>query len=145
MLGETREDYDISIDGDGVWFYRGAKMFRQPVVSFLASRLKMIDNQYYICHQEQTVPVAVEDVPFVIITTSMEGGVLKGSLADGREVIIPEQEILLEGDVPYFSLFWERDSKFSRPAFWQIVPYLVEEDGRQVIRYSSRSAANPQR
>lgn len=143
MFGENRKDYEITINSDGVWFFRGARMFRRPVVSFLASRLKMIDNEYYICHQEQTIPVAVEDVPFVIITTSMEDGVLKGSLEDGREVIIPEQEILLEGDVPYFSLFWKRDSKFSRSAFWQIVPYLVEENGCQVIRYSSRPATDP--
>lgn len=127
---------EIMIDQEGVWYYNGGKMFRLPAVSFLASHLKKVDDGYCICYQEQRVPVAVMDVPFVIISTSMSDGVLKGTLADGREVVIPEQEILFEEDVPYFSLFSERDSKFSRPAFWQIVNLLVEKDGQQFIRYS---------
>ncbi|NPV92958.1 MAG: DUF1285 domain-containing protein [Firmicutes bacterium] len=128
---------DIMIDHDGQWYYNGEKMFRLPAVSFLASNLKKIDGSYYICFQGQQVPVTVQDVPFVITTTSRSEDGLKGTLADGREVTIPEQEILLENDVPYFSLFWERDCKFSRPAFWQIVEYLVEKDGHRVISYQS--------
>lgn len=133
-------EFEIRIDQDGNWFYNGEKMFRMPAVSFLASNLKKIDDDYRIVYRGQNVPVTVQDVPFVIITTSVDEGVLKGTLADGREVVIPEQEIILEGDVPYFSLFWERDSKFSRAAFWQITSYLEEKDGRQVIRYKPADA-----
>lgn len=131
------QDYEIRIDKEGTWYYHDNKMFRLELVAFLASHLQKIDGEYYICWQDQKVPVAVEDVPFVINGVFFDGTQLKGRLADGREVILPAgTEVVLQGDIPYVSLFGgECDTRFTRAAYWQLLPYIVEENGRHWLCY----------
>jgi len=131
------QEYEIRIDKEGTWYYHGNKMFRLELVSFLASHLQKIDGEYYICWREQKVPVGVEDVPYVINGVFFEEGQLKGRLADGREAFLPAgMEVVLKEDVPYVSLFGnDCDTRFTRAAYWQLLPYMAEENGRHYLRY----------
>lgn len=127
---------EIRIAGDGGWYFNGGKMFRMEIVSLLASHLQLKDGKYFICWRNQEVPVAVEDVPFVITSVSVAENSFQARLADDRELTLPERPIVFRNEVPYISLFSdsEADAKLSRAAFWQIIPYLEEVDGQQWIR-----------
>lgn len=123
----------IRIAADGTWYFNDSEMFRLEAVSFLASRLHRSDGGYAITLGPQTLPILVEDVPFVIKSVSTTENGWEAVLADGRTVTLPPGEVQLVGDTPYFSLFSEWDSKFSRAAFWHITAFLVEREGRQFL------------
>ena len=135
---------EIRIASDGAWYFNGGKMFRMEIVSLLASHLQLKDEQYFICWRGQEVAVVVEDVPYVITGVSVDANGFKARLADDREMILPERPIVWQNEVPYISLFSDSgvDTKLSRAAFWQITPYLKEEDGQQWIRCPQPGEAN---
>ena len=125
---------EIRIGRDGTWYFNGGKMFRLEFVQLLSSHLQLKDEQYFICWMNQEVPVVVEDVPYVITSVQSVGnGGYKASLNDAREVDLPGGEIIFQAETPYCRLFSDSvlDAKFTRAAFWQIHPYLIErEEGR---------------
>lgn len=130
---------EIRIASDGTWYYNGGKMFRMEIVSLLASHLKLKNNDYFICWQNQEVQVVVEDVPYVITGIFSDNGIgLKARLADERMLDLTERKIIWREDIPYIGLFSDSvfDTKFSRAAFWQLNPYIKEENGQQWIRIS---------
>lgn len=135
---------EIRIASDGAWYFNGGKMFRMEIVSLLASHLQLKDEQYFICWRGQEVAVVVEDVPYVITRVSVDANGFKARLADDRELVLPERPIVWQKEVPYISLFSDSvvDTKLSRAAFWQITPYLTEEDGQQWIRCPQPGEAN---
>lgn len=135
---------EIRIASDGAWYFNGGKMFRMEIVSLLASHLQLKGDQYFICWRNQEVAVVVEDVPYVITGVSIDENGLKARLADDRELALPERPIVWQNEVPYISLFSDSvvDTKLSRAAFWQIAPYLKEEDGQQWIRCPQPGEAN---
>ncbi|MFO7570065.1 MAG: DUF1285 domain-containing protein [Smithellaceae bacterium] len=68
---------DIKIDKDGIWYYRGAHMFRKDILSLFFEHLKIDESgRYYIELNEETYYVDVEDTAFVVsavFKTKQEG------------------------------------------------------------------------
>jgi len=61
------ESSDIKIDKDGIWYYRGAHMFRKDILCIFFENLKVDDcGQYFIKLNEEICYLDVEDTAFVI-------------------------------------------------------------------------------
>ncbi len=61
------ESSDIKIDKDGIWYYRGAHMFRKDILCIFFENLKMDDcGQYFIELNEEIYYLDVEDTAFVV-------------------------------------------------------------------------------
>ena len=61
------ESSDIKIDKEGIWYYRGAHMFRKDILCIFFENLKVNDcGQYFIELNEEICYLDVEDTAFVI-------------------------------------------------------------------------------
>ncbi len=124
----------ITITRNGDWYYGNNKMFRLNIVSLLARHLeKDNSNNYYIKCQEQIHPVTVEETPFFaqrVIRVAAESLTLQ--LTDGRTVTVPADTVELHQGIPYATLKWPLDTKFSRQALWDLSDYLEEKNNGQV-------------
>jgi hypothetical protein len=60
------DDYDLRIDRDGTWRYRGSPIERPAIVKLFASILhRASDGSYWLVTPAERTRVHVEDVPFV--------------------------------------------------------------------------------
>jgi uncharacterized protein len=84
------DNFEIKIDKDGLWYYKGAHMFRKEILSVFFQHLKIDDcGKYLIELGDERCYLNVEDTAFVV------EAVYKTKLpGDGREQI----DILLNDD-----------------------------------------------
>lgn len=129
---------ELSIDKDGLWYADGVLMIKKEIIKLFASHLEKDGDKYHLVWQNQLYPVRVEDVPFFIQTISEQAGRLMILLYDGREFPLPPSNIMIKNDIPYISLFWQRDTKLSRPSFSELCKNAIERDGHYFIKYGDK-------
>lgn len=129
----------LRIDREGAWYADNNPLIRTEIVRLFAQHLDRDEKgNFEVRLGRESLPVLVEDAPFVIT------GVLPGDvsiivlLADGREFELPDGPVRLFDSVPYVSLKWPHDTKISRQAWWQLGSYLHEQDGSYALRYKSK-------
>lgn len=84
------DNFEIRIDKDGLWYYKGAHMFRKDILSIFYEHLRIDDSgRYLIKLGPECCYLAVEDTVFVVLA------VFKTKNADNRRDQI---EILLNDD-----------------------------------------------
>jgi hypothetical protein len=58
---------DIKIDKDGIWYYRGAHMFRKDILCVFFQHLKIDESgRYFVELNEEIYYLDVEDTAFVV-------------------------------------------------------------------------------
>ena len=135
------ENSDIRIDKDGVWYYKGAHMFRKEILSVFFEHLT-IDacGKYLIELGEERCYLDVEDTAFIV------AAVYKTQLPDNGRAQI---DILLSDDscekLEMKSLHVGRDNvlycrvkegkftaRFSRNGYYQLAEFIEQsENGNQ--------------
>ena len=129
---------ELFIDKDGQWYADGLLMIKKEIVELFASHLKKDghDDKYHIDWQNQLYPVKVEDVPFFVQSiTEQQVGQLMIQLNDGRKFPLPSGNIIVKNNIPYISLFSQRDTKLSRPSYSELCKNMIERDGHYIIKY----------
>ncbi|AFQ45098.1 DUF1285 domain-containing protein [Desulfosporosinus meridiei] len=127
---------ELFIDKDGLWYADGVLMINNEIIKLFASHLKNDGHkEYHIDWQGHLYPVRVEDVPFFVPSLTGEDGQLIIQLYDGRRFPMPLGSILMKSNIPYISLFWQRDTKLSRPAYAELCKSLIEREGQFFIKY----------
>lgn len=123
---------EITIKNDGKWYADDRLMFRKPIVKLFAINLERDnDDRFYIHLNQETFPVAVEDVPFMATEAYIDDGAIVFVFYDEQEMRVEEETLLVfKGDTPYLSFKWENDTCLSRSAFWMVSDYLVERENR---------------
>jgi hypothetical protein len=129
------ENSDIRIDKEGVWYYKGAHMFRKEILSVFFEHLKIDEcGKYLIELKEERYYLDVEDTAFVI------GAVYKTQLPDDGRVQI---DILLNDDscekLEMSSLYIGKDNvlycrvkegkftaRFSRNSYYQLAEFIEQ-------------------
>ena len=133
------ENSDIRIDKEGVWYYKGAYMFRKEILSVFFEHLKIDEcGKYLIELGEERCYLDVEDTAFII------AAVYKTQLPDNGRAQI---DILLSDDscekLEMQSLHVGRDNvlycrvkerkftaRFSRNSYYQLAEFIEQsEDG----------------
>ena len=110
-------------------------MFRKSIVKLFAINLKKDEqDQFHIHLNQETFPVAVEDVPFMAMEAYIDGGAIVFIFYDEQEMRIEvETPLVFKGDVPYLSFKCDNDTRLSRSAFWIVSEYLVERRTKFLI------------
>lgn len=119
---------EIRIKNDGKWYADDRIMFRKPIVKLFATNLQRAnEDQFFICLNEETFPVVVEDVPFLVTDAYVDEGAIVFILYDEQELRIEkETPVVFKGEVPYMSFRWKNDTRLSRSAFWMVSNFLTE-------------------
>ena len=123
---------EIRIKNDGKWYADDRLMFRKPIVKLFASNLERdSENRFYIRLDQETFPVAVEDVPFLALEAYLDNGAIVFVFYDEQEMRVEEEvPLMFKEDTPYLSFKWENDTRLSRSAFWMVSNFLAERDNQ---------------
>jgi uncharacterized protein len=129
-------DHDIKIDKEGVWYFRGAEMFRRDFVNLFYQHIKK-DNegQYYIEYGEETSYLDVEDTAFVIKSVHKSCSQRDGEecidmlLSDGTIETLKPDTLYIGHDNVLYCLVKNKcfEARFLRPSYYQIAE-LIEHD-----------------
>ncbi len=133
-------DLDIEIRRDGLWFYLGTPIGREPLVRLFASILKLEDGRYYLVTPVEKVGIRVQDVPFIAVDAEAggegESQVLTFTTNVGDEVMAgSENPIRVERDPvtgepsPYVHVRRGLEARIDRKTFYRLVDLGVHRDG----------------
>jgi len=131
------ESSDIKIDKEGIWYYRGAHMFRKDILCILFENLKVNDcGQYFIELNDEICYLDVEDTAFVITAVYKTK-----ALSNGHELI----EVLVSDDcrekldlntlaVGTENIMYCRikdgkfPARFTRKSYYQLAEFIEQDD-----------------
>jgi uncharacterized protein len=128
---------DIKIDKDGIWYYRGAHMFRKDILCVFFEHLKMDDSgKYFVELNEEVCYLDVEDTAFVVMSVNK-----RKAASNGHEQI----DVLLSDDclekLDLSSLAVGEDNimycrikdgkftaRFTRNSYYQLAEFIEQDD-----------------
>jgi len=131
------ENSDIRIDKEGVWYYKGAHMFRKEILSIFFEHLKVDEcGKYLIELGEENCYLDVEDTAFVI------SAVYKTKLPDdGRfqiDVLLSDdtceklgmKSLYIGGDNVLYCRVKEGKftARFSRKSYYQLAEFIEHSE-----------------
>lgn len=133
-------DLDIEIRRDGLWFYLGTPIGREPLVRLFASILKLEDGKYYLVTPVEKVGIRVQDVPFIAVDAEAVGNGVTRTLTFttnvGDQVTAgPENPIRVERDPdtgepsPYVHVRRGLEARIDRKTFYRLVELGQHHDG----------------
>jgi uncharacterized protein len=131
------DNFEIKIDKDGLWYYKGAHMFRKEILSIFFDHLKIDEcGNYLIELGPERCYIEVEDTAFVV--TAVYKTTSPGSHTQQIEVLLNDEtcEILdmnslqTGGDnVLYCRVKKGRfDARFTRKAYYQLAEFIEASD-----------------
>lgn len=127
---------DIRIDKDGIWYYRGAHMFRKDILCIFFEHLKQDDGgRYFIELNGEVCGLEVEDTAFVV--TAVYGArnacgleELEITLSDDTRERLDAATLTVGRDnVLYCRVKNNRfPARFTRKSYYQLAEF-IEPDG----------------
>ncbi len=130
----------LRVDRDGDWFDDDVPITHPGVLANLRGSLRRDDGGYFI-QTRVRIPVAVEDVPWVVVRVEARGERLHVVLNDGSEADLDPAAVRFRGDVPYGPVKGGAfEARFSRAATFQLLRLADydEATGRGVLRVGGR-------
>lgn len=127
----------IRIDKEGVWYYKGAEMFRREIVNLFYRNLHLDESGgYYIEYENDIASVEVEDTAFVVRAVHHAGSAegrdekIHISLSDDScEELAPETLRVGRENVLYCAVKSKRfPARFLRTSYYQLADYFTEEE-----------------
>jgi hypothetical protein len=133
-------DLDIEIRRDGLWFYLGTPIGREPLVRLFASILKREGDRYYLVTPVEKVGIRVADVPFIAVDAEAAGAgeaqVLTFTTNVGDQVVAgPDNPIRVERDPgtgepsPYVHVRRGLEARIDRKTFYRLIDIGQHRDG----------------
>jgi uncharacterized protein len=128
---------DIKIDKDGIWYYRGAHMFRKDILCIFFENLKLDDcGQYFIELNQEICYLNVEDTAFVITAVYRTKDPSNGHeqleilLSDeGREKLDLSTLAVGPDNVMYCRIKEGKfAARFTRKSYYQLAEFIEQED-----------------
>lgn len=131
------ESFEIKIDKEGLWYYKGDHMFRKEILSIFFEHLKVDESGRYLIELgPERCYLDVEDTAFVVLAVYKTHHIL-----DSREHL----EIVLNDDCPEIldvhSLYVGKDNvlycrvkqgkfvaRFTRKGYYQIAEFIEQTE-----------------
>ncbi len=141
MAGENKKIpfYDIRIDKEGIWYYKGAEMFRREIVELFYRHLKKDEaGKYLIELENDCCYLEVEDTAFVVksvFCSEYENGYqFFLLLSDGTiEKLNPDKIWIGQDNVLYCKIkSGPFDARFSRASYYQLAEYIQYDPQKDV-------------
>ena len=132
-------DFDIRIARDGSWFYRGSSIHRMPLVRLFSRALERDANgQYWLSTPTERGRIAVEDVPFIVVSLDVENPGARQRLIfrtnvdeivtlDAAHPLRIAEGGMTRTPVPYILVRDGLEARIARPVFYQLVELGREE------------------
>jgi len=142
---------NIRVDKEGVWYYKGAEMFRREIVDLFYERLRFDEGigKYVIELENDRCFIEVDDTPYVVRAAFRNGSPEKRDETIEVRLNTKECEPLNLSDlrmgkenVLYCTVKEGRfPARFSRPAYYQIAEWIEfdEEKDAYFIRLNDRT------
>jgi uncharacterized protein len=126
-------DFDIRIDQEGTWYYRGSVIARPEMVRLFASVLSRDDRgDYWLITPAEKGRIKVDDVPFVAVAVTASG---KGKsqelefltnvgdrvIADRDHPIRVTENSASGGPVPYVTVRGQIEARITRSVYYDLV------------------------
>ncbi len=135
---EIRDLCDIRIDKDGIWYYRGAEMYRVDIVQYLYAHMKnSAAGEYYIEMSEyDRCKIDVEDTAFVVKSAERvhadngQQEAIRILLSDGSsEELQLDSLSISKANVLYCRIKQNSfKARFSRKSYYQIINDVEYDD-----------------
>ncbi|MCB2055786.1 MAG: DUF1285 domain-containing protein [Geminicoccaceae bacterium] len=138
--------FDIEIDRDGRWYYRGSAIERIELVRLFASVLRR-DPQgaYWLVTPAEQGRIEVADVPFVLVRMTSEGEgrdrrLLFHSNLDDRTELTAANPLVMrrqpdgKGAAPYLTVRDGLEGRLARSVFYELADLAEEADGEEGVR-----------
>jgi len=142
-MGKPPPGYDpmkprFYIDKEGNWYNDGLPVLHRR--TYLANQKNLRrdeEGRYYVHEGKFKVFAVVEDTPFVVRAVIERDHKLYVALNDETEEPLDFTSLeLSEENVPYITVKGgEFESRFTRPAYYELTKYLKEEGGSFFIEY----------
>ncbi len=135
-------DVGIEIRADGSWWHQGGRMTREALVRLFATVLrKDADGLTYLVTPGEKILVRVEDAPFLAVRADRAGEGAAQTIAfttNMGDVVLagPDHPIRVRTDPrtleprPYVRVRGRLEARILRPAFYDLVDWAQERDGR---------------
>ena len=146
------QNFDIRIAADGTWYHQGAPITRMALVRLFSTVLmRHSDLSYWLVTPVERGRIEVEDVPFIVVSMSVEHGAptSSGGTADTRIIrfrtnvddeialcadnaLVMRQSAYAAGDLrPYVMVRKGLEARIARPVYYELAA-LCERgpDGR---------------
>lgn len=130
------QDQDIKIDKEGIWYFRGAEMFRRDFVNLFYQHInKDSDGRYFIEYGEEISYLDVEDTAFVIKSVHIscseksDDESVEMLLSDGTVETLKPETLYIGRDNVLYCLVKNKcfEARFLRPSYYQIAE-MIEHD-----------------
>jgi hypothetical protein len=131
----------LRVDLDGDWYDADVQITHPGILANLRANLRQ-DARGYFIQTRARIPVAVEDVPWVVVRLEARGDHLHAWLNDGTEVDVDPATLRMgAGDVPYCPVKGGQfEARLSRPAAFQLLSlaHYDEASGAGRLRLGGR-------
>ena len=131
--------FDIHIDRDGSWFYRGTPINRMSLVELFSTVLERdADGVYWLITPAERGRITVDDVPFMAVALERSGDGPDQELifrtnvgdfvtADAAHPLRIETDPATATPRPYILVRKRLEARLTRPVFYSLVDWGVEE------------------
>ena len=145
-LPNDRGDLEMRIARDGTWFYLGSPIDRPALVKLFASVLRReADGRYWLVTPAECGRIEVEDVPFLAVAVTVEGGgrdqqlIFRTNL-DEFVTAGPDNPMRVEtaasGEpAPYILVREGIEARLARPVFYELVELATDERIRGTTQF----------
>lgn len=131
-------EIDIRIAADGLWYYLGTPIGRQPLVDLFASILKVEDGRFYLVTPVEKVGIRVDDAPLFAWDAEISGEgraqTVRFTTRTGDSVVAgPDHPIRVDRDpadgepAPYVHIRRGLWARIDRKTFYRLVEACVHE------------------
>lgn len=131
-------EIDIRIARDGLWYYLGTPIGRQPLVDLFASILKIEDGKYFLVTPVEKVGIKVEDAPLFVVDAEATGAGQAQNVSfftrTGDTVVAgPEHRLRVTRDPvddepsPYIHIRSGLEARIDRKTFYRLVDLCTHE------------------
>jgi uncharacterized protein len=135
------EDCEIKIDKEGIWYYRGAHMFRKDILCIFFESLQIDeDGKYIIVLGDERCYLDVEDTAFVV-----EAVYKKKQVKNNEDIYISLTDDLQE-KLDLNSLHVGKENvlycrvkngkfkaRFSRKSYYQLAEFIEQEEKTDIF------------
>lgn len=139
--------FDIHIDRDGSWFYRGTPINRASLVRLFSTVLECdADGVYWLVTPAERGRVTVEEAPFLAVELERRGDGSTQALifrtnvgdfvtADAAHPLRIATDPETDAPRPYVLVRNRLEARLTRPVFYNLVDYGVEERVGDATRF----------
>ncbi|PKN70692.1 MAG: hypothetical protein CVU54_04860 [Deltaproteobacteria bacterium HGW-Deltaproteobacteria-12] len=131
------ESCDIKIDKEGIWYYRGAHMFRKEILCVFFESLKIDEcGKYFIEMGDERCPLDVEDTVFVV--AAVYGKRSEKNSEDRIDIMLTDDSLekldlgtlyVGKDNVLYCAVKNRKfPARFSRNSYYQLAEFIEQEE-----------------